>query len=72
MLAAKGAEELWDPSMLGRSVYGSRLVIKLVVWVTVTCICCLIIASRHHYTGGRVVAAVLRAYQCTSTVQLMH
>lgn len=33
------------------SVYGSHLAIKAVVWLAVTCICGLIIASRKHYTG---------------------
>ena len=38
------------------SVYGSHLAIKAAVWFAVTCICCLIIASRKHYTGVHAVA----------------
>ncbi len=35
------------------TVYGSRRLIKAAVWLAVACICCLIIASRKHYTGQR-------------------
>jgi PAP2 superfamily C-terminal len=47
------------------SVYGSHLAIKAVVWLAVTCICGLIIASRKHYTGMH---ACIDGYMCANAL----
>lgn len=45
------------------SVYGSHPAIKAAVWLAIACICCLIIASRKHYTGAHAVAGAC-SMQC--------